>query len=183
MSLVAPKKNGFSGLMHYYGEIYRQICILLPDLDSEDDRFVSVVRDEPPVYLEILARHRYTTELRITHYLDSDGQVFDPDCLLRISHDAQVAEAVYCYPRELNVPLLGALGEVSDVAEYRYRCNRFVDRWLEYLLKLGHGLQTFVPVSAKDWPDVKATDPTQKGLGEIVDASGKLTLDMTASDT
>ena len=169
--------------MHYYGEIYRQICILLPDLDGESDRFVSIVRDEPPVYLEILARHRYTTELRITHYLDAEAKVFDPDCLLRISHDAQVAEAVYCYPRELNVPLLGALGQVRDVAQYRYRCNRFVDRWLEYLLKLGHGLQTFVPVQPSQWPAVEPAGVRENCLRDAVDASGKLTLDMTASDT
>lgn len=151
--LRARRAPDFSRLMDLYSENFRQLNLLFHDHDLSQDRYISRVHGELPLYLEILQRHRYTTFARLTYVLENDGDlVADPDAHIRIYHDAQVAEATHCYPGTVNQPLFGALVPVADVVEHRWRVNRFLDRWLEYLHRRGHGLNTLRPVKPGELP-------------------------------
>lgn len=157
--------------MRTHAGIYRQLSLLFPDLWLHGDRFVSTVEDELPVFLEVVERHPYTTELRVTH-ARLDGRVSpDPDAWLRISHDAEVAEALYCYPREdVGVVIANPESPPGDLAEYRYRCNRFVERWLDYLLSLGHSLASVTAWAGSNWPLVTGRgEITKPGLASVVE--------------
>lgn len=149
-------KPKFDRLMDIYAEIYRQVILLFDDLILEHDRMISRVPGELPIYLEITERHRYTTFARLTYFLeDGVGRITaDPDAHLRIYHDARMAEATHCYPGTVSQPLVGSLVPVADVVDHRWRSNCFMDRWLEYLLRQGHGLETLRPATRSEWPQV-----------------------------
>ncbi|MDX1571121.1 MAG: DUF1249 domain-containing protein [Xanthomonadales bacterium] len=151
------RKPEFSRLMKLYGEIYRQLGLLFDDHDLEFRRYISRVDGELPLYLEVTERHRYTTFARLTYCIETaEGVSLDPDVHLRIYHDAHVAEATHCYPGEVNEPLFGALVPSADVFEYRWRVNGFVDRWLEFLARQGHGLNTMRAAEPGEWPELPA---------------------------
>ncbi|MEM9300960.1 MAG: DUF1249 domain-containing protein [Pseudomonadota bacterium] len=147
------KMPDFARLMALYEENYRQLTLLVDDHDLAEDRYISRVDGELPLYLEVLERHRYTTFARLTYVIDDGAGLrsLDPDAHIRIYHDAQVAEATHCYPGQINQPLFGALVPVNDVYEHRWRVNRFLDRWLEYLIQRGHGLNTLSVADEIDW--------------------------------
>ena len=149
-------KPKFERLMDIYAEIYRQVTLLFDDTILEHDRLISRVPGELPIYLEITERHRYTTFARLTYFLeDGVGRITaDPDAHLRIYHDAQMAEATHCYPGTVSQPLVGSKVPVADVVNHRWRSNCFMDRWLEYLLRQGHGLETIRPARQSEWPTV-----------------------------
>jgi len=138
----------FTQLMDIYAENYRQLRLLFDDTGLQHDRLVSLVPDQLNLYFEVLERHRYTTIARMTYVIDdgAGGQSLDPDAHIRIYHDALMAEATYCYPGDINQPIFGTWKPLADIMERRLRINRFLDRWLEYLLHLGHGLGTMSPL-------------------------------------
>lgn len=160
--LRAARKPDFERLMKLYGEIYRQLGLLFDDHDLEHRRYLSEVPGELPLYLEVTERHRYTTFARLSYFIEHDGVAsLDPDAHLRIYHDAHVAEATHCYPGEVNQPRFGALVPSADVFLYRWRINRFVDRWLEYLARQGHGLNSMRPARPGEWPTFPTTERTK----------------------
>ncbi|MEM9531473.1 MAG: DUF1249 domain-containing protein [Pseudomonadota bacterium] len=171
------RKADFRDLMELYAENYRQFCLLFDDLPLGNDYLISRVEDELPIYLQVTRRHRYTTEVRLTYFLENSvGRVVpDPDAHLRVYHDAQLAEATHCYPGTVSQPLFGALVSVADVKDHRWKMNRLLDKWLEFLIQQGHGLSTMRPASAKEWPVELA--PVDLDLDRIGDqASSRNTL-------
>lgn len=144
----------FRQLMDIYAENYRQLNLLFDDLLLTQDRMISRVRDELPIYLEVLERHRYTTVARLTYFLeDSVGRVTpDPDARLRIYHDAQLAEATHCYPKSDREPMKGVLASLADVVDHRWKTNRLLDKWLEFLVQQGHSVETLRTATPAEWP-------------------------------
>lgn len=141
-----PAKPSLSSLMASYGEIYRQLGILL-DLDAlEADTWVSERQGHPPVYCLVLERHRYTTLLRLTHLFAGEHEkALNPDAHVRIYHDAHVGEVTHCchdaLPRKWNNSERSTDQPFYD----RLQQNYWFDQWLEHLLAVGHSWQTFVP--------------------------------------
>ncbi len=140
--------------MDLYNENYRQLNLLFDDVLLSQDRMISRVRDELPIYLEVLERHRYTTVARLTYFLqDGVGRITpDPDARIRIYHDAQMAEATHCYPQSDREPMKGVLAALSDVVDHRWKMNRLLDKWLDFLIHQGHGVETLRPATAAEWP-------------------------------
>lgn len=143
----------FGRLMEIYAENYRLLGLLLDDSSLGRSRFVSRVEGDLPLYLEITERHRHTTFVRVSYMIEEGAApAVDPDAHLRIYHDAEVAEALHCYPGSLSQPLFGALVPVQDVVEHRWRTNLFVYRWLNYLLERGHCLGSLRDHEGPEWP-------------------------------
>jgi len=161
----------FGQLMETYADNYRRLGLLFDDSTLERDRMISRVEGQLPLYIEITERHSFTTCARISHAFESSQGIvsLDPDAHIRIYHDAKVAEATHCYPGTVNQPLFGALVPVADVVEHRWRMNRFLDKWLEYLLQQGHNIETLSPAPDMGWP-LEAVDRSQQAadlLAEI----------------
>lgn len=135
----------FAGLMIMFDVNFKQLGWLVP---PDGDVFRSRAEGSPDLFAEILERHPYTTELRLTYcFTGPDGGVVDPDARLRIYHDARQAEILSCRPgrsfRRLHGPWVPSEAELHR----RWTLNRFLFKWLEYLLEQGHGVDTFQPVS------------------------------------
>ena len=171
--LAAQSGPNFGQLMAIYADNYRRLGLLFDELLLEQDRLISTVPEQLPLYVEITERHRYTTEARLSYAIEThDGIVsLDPDAHIRIYHDAEVAEATHCYPGSVSQPLFGALVPVSDVVEHRWRMNIFLDKWLEYLLKEGHSVATMRAAPALGWPFGPA-DTSQQAARAAADLAG-----------
>lgn len=128
-------------LMELYELNYIQLRQLIPDVDLVPDHAVSRVRGALDLYLTVRDRSRYTTTLHLSYTFDNDegGSTLAPDIVVRLYHDAQVAEVVSRGK--------GRGGSASGFdrfnhnypIEARWRVNRFLQKWLGFCLRHGHG--------------------------------------------
>lgn len=152
-ALQTNETRSFAALMEMYENNYIYMRRLVPDLDRSQDVVTSRVDGAVDLHMEVLDRHAYTTSLRLTHHFThGDEPEVIPNLMLRIYHDARVAEVLpaswlrgfrYWSCREL--PPVGTLA-------WRWEVNRFLNRWLRYCLGEGHAF-------AIDWTARPALRP------------------------
>jgi uncharacterized protein YqiB (DUF1249 family) len=130
-------------LMELYELNYIQLRQLVPDIEAIQDHSTSRVPGALNLYLTVQERCKYTTTLHLTYlFQDEGGENPAPDIVVRLYHDAQVAEVIS----------RGA-GRGRRNAEYdrihhnysidtKWRANRFLHKWLGYCIRHGH---TFSP--------------------------------------
>ncbi len=135
--LHKPKNSGrFASLMELYEQNYVLIRLLAPELKTMADReFVSIATDAMPLVLDHLVHNRYTTTFKLT-YQFSSGQrhAREPNLEIRLYHDARTCEV-------MSGLLPGGRHEIRrtrDLEEGR-RLNRFLNKWLRFCLRQGHG--------------------------------------------
>ncbi len=147
--------DDFSALLDLYNRNYIRLNRLIDLANADQDRYISWTDTGLAVYLHITERHVFTTELRMTYFIkDETGFVSaDPDARLRVYHDSKQVEATHCYPGSISEPIFGSLVPVDDVVEHRWKMNRFLDKWLDYLEKHGHNRATFRVASENEWPN------------------------------
>jgi len=102
--------------------------------------WTSAVPDDCDLHLEVLRREPYTTTLRMTYwFLDAEaGRIPDPDLTVRVYHDARLAEAVAARVVHRHEVLQDL--DPAHAAELgrRWRVNMMLNKWLDYLLEIGH---------------------------------------------
>ncbi len=125
--------------MELYELNYIQLRRLIPDLDSLPDHDVSCAAGALDLHLSVVERNKYTTTLYLTYQFDDKaGVVAAPDVVVRMYHDAQLAEVISRGRRR-----------GRDNAEYdrlhnnypletKWKVNRFLHKWLGYCLHHGH---------------------------------------------
>ncbi|MBJ7517139.1 MAG: DUF1249 domain-containing protein, partial [Stenotrophomonas sp.] len=93
-----PRLSRLSWLMGLYAENHRHLVRLFAPGDLEVGSYVSSVGDGLDVRLDVIARHAYTVELRLTYDLCDPvtGQP-DPSAYIRLYRDARQAETTHCY--------------------------------------------------------------------------------------
>lgn len=139
--LVSP--GTFQGLMSVYESNWRRLAQLLGKARMRDlpDELVSAVPNDLDLHLELRERSPYTTTFRLTYFFDQTGEGdADPDLLVRLYHDARVAEALDC--RRLHHRQHHFLGRYATDARnelaQRWQRNILLNKWLEYCLDQGH---------------------------------------------
>ncbi len=139
-SAVHVEPGTFSALMDLYERNYIQMRRLVPWLPARQGSRVSRVRDGLDLYLRILERHRYTTDLVLTYrFQRAGGTLLEPDLQVRVYHDARVAEVLTAHLRHwphFDTMRLDSDGDSQVYA--RWRVNRFLYKWLHYCLYQGH---------------------------------------------
>ncbi|HEX7381383.1 MAG TPA: DUF1249 domain-containing protein [Nevskiaceae bacterium] len=131
------QRHGLARLIDLYERNYRLLEQLVPELDLPFDHARSLAGSEPELRLAVVARARYTCELRLYYRFCAGAQ--RPDLRVRVCRDALTAEAlgdppVHCWPL--------VDGEIQTAAQFlgaQWHRNLFLLRWLEYLLARGHG--------------------------------------------
>src|SRR5699024_137525 len=126
---------------------------LVPDLDRSQDVVTSRVDGAVDLHMEVLDRHAYTTSLRLTHhFIRGDEPEVIPNLMLRVYHDARVAELLPAsWLRGCRYGSCPALPPVRPLA-WRWEVNRLLNRWLRYCLGEGHAF-------AIDWTAQPAVRP------------------------
>ena len=95
------------------------------------------------VRLDVIERHPYTVELRMTYDLrDPLTGEPDPSAWLRLYTDARQLETTHCYVGQRWQDVVGLYPPPAELVGHRLRMNTFLGKWLEYLAERGHGVAT-----------------------------------------
>jgi len=141
-TIPAPRARSFSALMELYEENFILLRRLAPSMTSMSGQLCSQGRGGLPLYIEVLEQDKFTTVLRMFYRLPSEnGAVSEaPNVHVRIYHDANVAEAVAGRLGGRDCLALSRSGE--RCLDVRWRLNRFLYKWLRYLLFRQHHFPT-----------------------------------------
>ena len=138
--LVKPRS--FAGLMALYESNHARLRQLLGDVTNLPLTSVSSSRTDMNLHVTRAERCRYTTSLYMTYQFQStDGIRQDPNLLLRVYHDARLAEALSCCEQPRHRALQGLWLPARTELERRWTLNVMLNKWLEYCLDNGHTFQ------------------------------------------
>src|SRR5690554_6705203 len=99
-SLIVPeciyRPGSFTGVMTIYESNYIKLRQLTTRFDWTGWSVVSTWPRDMYLCAQLLRRDRYTTALKLTYWFEEPGGMLvpDPDLIVRIYHDARLAEAV-----------------------------------------------------------------------------------------
>lgn len=129
------RAGSFARLMDLYECNYIGLRRLAPELPHEPLTLRSQITGGLPLYLHLLQRHRYTTDLVLTYrFAQPTGWRAEPNLGIRIYHDARQAEVMSACLRHSSAFDAAHCNELSQ----RWRVNRFLWKWLNYCLYQGH---------------------------------------------
>ena len=136
-----PRLSRFGWLMGLYAENFMKLTRLFKPADLVTGVYLSSIGDGLDVRLDILAQHRFTTELRLTYSVrDPVTGEPDPSAFIRLYRDARQAEATHCYVGRRWQDVIGMYPLPEAVIGHRLRMNTFLNKWLDYLAESGHGV-------------------------------------------
>jgi uncharacterized protein YqiB (DUF1249 family) len=133
----------FGNLMELYERNYVQLRLLIPDLRRGPiTTTISQVPGCMTLYLQLTEQSPYTSTLRLTYrFIEtaSDGQkvraMAEPDLTIRVYHDARSAEVMSGLLHGQQHP------RKTRGLDGSWHLNRFLYKWLRYLLYRGHGFR------------------------------------------
>ncbi|WP_240099258.1 DUF1249 domain-containing protein [Thermomonas flagellata] len=145
--LRMPRLSRFGWLMALYAENHARMQRLFAAGDLAAGAYVSSIGDGLDVRLDVLERHAYTSELRLSYGLrDPHTGLPDPSAHLRLYRDARQLEATHCYAGRRWQDVLGLAPPPAQVLDHRLRMNTFLGKWLAYLAEQGHGVASLRPL-------------------------------------
>lgn len=166
---AAQPGNGPDELQQLQESIYQQTMLLLPDSIPVNQCFCSQINDNPILHLQVLEQHPYTTFLRLTHELRSEGEAFsEPEAHIRMYHDLRIAEVTSFDLRRGINRIAGPDLNPTAVQRIHWRQNRALYKWLDYLLLQGHSMST-MKVSAEPFMPELAKQASSSGVKEFID--------------
>ena len=143
-SFIVPqcvyRPGSFTGLMTLYESNYLKLSQLgALSFEGETTR-VSEVEGDCDLHLDIARCEPYTTTLRLTYWFSDaqHGSVADPDMSLRAYHDARLVEVLAVAAKHRHRKLQELAHAVVEL-DRRWQRNMTLNKWLDYLLDLGHG--------------------------------------------
>ena len=144
-SLLVPqciyRPGTFTGLMILYESNYIKPHQLLTELEWPAGVVVSSSPRDNDLHAAIVRREPYTTTLRLTYWFEDAGvPAPDPDLVVRIYHDARLVEAVSSGDAHRHMKLRELAKSGSAELDRRWRLNMLLNKWLDYLVEVGHSL-------------------------------------------
>lgn len=137
----------FAWLMGLHAENYHRLARLFAPQRLAPGAYVSSLDDGLDLRLEVLERHRYTLDLHLTYcFVDSETGERAPSALLRMYHDAHMAEVLDLRDDPRLARAIGPLLPARSEFQRRLRMSSFLNRWLEYLAEQGHSIGTLEPL-------------------------------------
>ncbi len=123
--------QSFVALMSLYESNYIRLGWLIGDLRRLQGEHISQVVDDCELTLMVLEHGPYTSMLKLTYPFHRLGFGADtPDLMVRVYHDARVAEAH-------SVGVSG-IGSRSEGLAARWSRNMLLNKWLDYCVTRGH---------------------------------------------
>jgi len=119
-------------LMQLHEFNHKLLINLLPTIKNQVNLYHSNLISKPTLQVSVRERFKFTTEISMCMLFDdavSDALV------IRLYHDAQLAELVYSNEFEKQYRQLGGKVDSKNQANLRYSQNCFLNKWLIYLLE------------------------------------------------
>lgn len=149
-SLIVPqciyRPGSFTGLMTLYESNYLKLQQLAGELLTGLRDCVSMTDADCDLHLNVIVRDPYTTTFKLTYWFEQfvDGaagapqMVADPDLSLKAYHDARLLEAVSLAAHHRHEKLRELAMSHADELDRRWQRNMLLNKWLDYLLEMGH---------------------------------------------
>ncbi len=152
--MLPPKNNGlyqrlnrFTWLMDLYSDNFLRLQNLIDFHKLDSGIFLSEGQDGLLLRLEVLERHNYTIEIKLSYTLrDDQTGAMDPSANIRIYLDSRQAEASHCYVGRRWQDVLGIRPSPAQMVSHRLRMNGFLNKWLSYLKQQEHRCNSWQPV-------------------------------------
>ena len=149
--LPLPKRSRFSWLMGLYAENHSRLQRLFEPADLVYGSYVSRIGDGLDLQVDILERHAYTVELRMSYGLvDPQTGLHDPSANLRLYRDTRQVEATHCYAGRRWQDVIGMFPPPERILDHRLRMNTFLGKRVQYLAEQGHGVATLRQASMEE---------------------------------
>ncbi|OQK17721.1 hypothetical protein AU255_07610 [Methyloprofundus sedimenti] len=121
---------------------YRKLFSLIPNLKSIDASAQGFSDGKPMLHMKILEQSPYTKTIQLSYFFENDAEaLLEPAVKIRLYFDVCIAEVLRDYKR---VEVSNAIGDISlstDIMNYKWRLNYFLEKWLDHCLKADY---TFV---------------------------------------
>jgi len=137
-ALFPPRPKSFAALMEMYETNYLQLRLLCGDLRALASESRSYIAGGIPVQLQVLDNSAHTTTLLMTYLFDDQQRDNRPDMLIRVYHDSRQAEVVSHRCRLVDEPIRYWGKDLDTMLLCRWRMNRFLYKWTNYLRRQGH---------------------------------------------
>jgi uncharacterized protein YqiB (DUF1249 family) len=138
-----PSLSRFGWLMALYAENHARLQRLFDAAHLPVGQYLSSIGDGLDIRLDVVERHAYTSELRLSYDLiDPQTGLADPSAHLRLYRDSRQLEATHCYAGRRWQDVLGLFPPPERLLDHRLRMNTFLGKWLQYLAEQGHGQAT-----------------------------------------
>lgn len=139
MRLAIGRRRTLGGLIALYEGNYFRLMRLVPELDDLNGTVVSQVAGALDLYLTVLDRFKYTTELALTYQFDEpDGAVAEPNARICVYHDVKAVDVIsHCRRRRTHSVRPWRRGHVPEI-DRKWELNRFLNKWLGFCLRQGH---------------------------------------------
>lgn len=143
MHRILPKhrqrySERFVSLMNVYEQNYILFKRLIPNIQQVKDHECLRVLGCLDLHVWVEERAKFTTTVRLSYQFNGQNRSrsdLEPNLTVRIYHDAQTAEAMSAIvngkPRVMRF---------ASNMHWRWSLNRFLYRWLRYLLHKGYQL-------------------------------------------
>ena len=130
----------FVSLMTLYESNYIRLRWLIADIAGITGTRVSKVGGDCPLHLEVEEQARYTTTFRLTYFFEEAGgsRRADPDLVVRVYHDARLAEVCSCSRWHRHTVLRSLRAQDSKSLDERWARNMMLNKWLDYCVERGH---------------------------------------------
>ncbi|MCC7249430.1 MAG: DUF1249 domain-containing protein [Lysobacter sp.] len=170
-----PKLNRFAWLMGLYAENHALLSRVFRPEDLNEGVYTSSVGDCLDLRLDVLARHAYTVELRLSYALiDPVTGEPDPSAYLRHYSDTRQVEATHCYVGRRWQDAIGLYPPPARILDHRLRMNTFLGKWLHYLSERGHGIGSLAyrgPLAGAEREAIDAACKTNDVQNDRIDDS------------
>ena len=133
------RPGSFVSLMALYESNYQRLQALLGQLRELSGERRSVIEGDCVLLMRVIELAPYTTELELT-YEFGDALPSAPDMLIRVYHDARLAEAHGWATRHQHPWLVELRRQTTAALDQRWARNIMLNKWLEYCLERGHRL-------------------------------------------
>ena len=138
--------NRFTWLMDLYADNFQRLQSIVDLTSLQAGVLFSEGHDGLLLRMEVLERHNYTIELKLSYTLRDDHTgALDPSAMIRIYLDSKQCEVSHCYVGKRWQDVLGLRPNLAELVSHRLRMNGFLNKWLLYLKQQNHCASSWHP--------------------------------------
>lgn len=111
---------------------YQLLNLLIPTQICDDENYESTTLNKPKLFIHVINKYKFTIELAFKYSFEFGNS---EEIIVKLYHDAQVAEIVYCTDLQQFIRLLGPKICPKIHSKTRSSLNVFLNKWLNFLLQ------------------------------------------------
>jgi len=135
MSFINPVNKSFC-LEQICESNFQKLFKLIPNLLSVQETAIGLAPLDTTLHLKVIDQTPYTMTVELSHCFEKNrDEYLEPAVIIRIYLDAQLAEVLSDHARLSVSRVFQDPGLSSDIMNYKWRLNYFLQKWLDHCLK------------------------------------------------